>query len=48
MPNCRRCGSFVSTDFIRVFGGNERVVFGCLDCTTAIDLFDGNAARQDP
>jgi hypothetical protein len=48
MPHCQRCGSFVSADFIRVFGGNEREVFACLGCTTAMDLYEGEAARSEP
>lgn len=48
MPNCQRCGSFVSTDFIRVFGGNDGELFGCIECAAVIELYEGNAAEVNP
>ncbi|WP_418280215.1 DUF7563 family protein [Halorubrum sp. DTA98] len=44
-PNrrCERCGSAVSTQFVRVFG-TENAVHGCLDCLTRHQLAIGEAA----
>lgn len=44
---CERCGSAVSTQFVRVFGA-ENVVHGCIDCLTRDQLSKGEAAiRSD-
>lgn len=32
MPACATCGGYVSTDFVRVFGDNDRTVRACLTC----------------
>ncbi len=44
-PNrrCERCGSAVSTRFVRVFGAGN-AVYGCLDCLTRRQLALGEAA----
>lgn len=31
---CLNCGAHVSPDFLRVFGDNEDVVEGCIECMT--------------
>lgn len=41
MPECQNCGSFVTSDFVRVFGNNESEVFGCIACHTVSDLHSG-------
>lgn len=46
MPKCQNCGSFVTPDFVRVFGSNEDSVHGCLDCIGATAVKNG-AARQN-
>lgn len=38
---CRNCGAYVSSRFARVFGNNEDVVFGCIECSTLRDLQQG-------
>ncbi|QCC49299.1 DUF7563 family protein [Halobellus limi] len=40
---CRRCGSAVSKQFIRVFGV-DNTVHGCLNCLTRTQLAIGEAA----
>lgn len=40
---CNGCGSFVSTRFIRVFGDNDDRVYGCHECMTSQELFDGGS-----
>lgn len=32
MPDCATCGGYVSPDFVRVFGDNDRVVRSCPSC----------------
>lgn len=32
MPRCKECGSFISNQFVKVFGNNEGDVYGCMDC----------------
>lgn len=41
---CQRCGTSVSTRFRRVFGGNDEMVHGCVDCMTLSELCEGQAA----
>lgn len=43
MQRCQSCGSFVTTDFARVFGNNADEVFGCLDCMTYSEIQHGAA-----
>ncbi|WP_449272251.1 DUF7563 family protein [Halostella limicola] len=46
MPECNNCGSFVTPDFARVFGGNEDEVYGCLDCVGATAVKNGAGLDQ--
>lgn len=32
MPTCTQCDSFVTHDFVRVFGDNAERVAGCIHC----------------
>lgn len=32
MPDCATCGGYVSPDFVRVFGDNDRIVRSCPSC----------------
>lgn len=41
---CRRCGSAVSEQFRKVFGSDDDVAHGCIECMTLSDLCDGLAA----
>jgi hypothetical protein len=43
---CLACGSFVSSRFSRIFGDNEDEVYGCLECMTSEELFDGGAVAD--
>ncbi|WP_200840265.1 hypothetical protein [Halorubrum sp. JWXQ-INN 858] len=45
MPDCNRCGSFVTSNFTRVFGNNESEVYGCHHCMAHANLIDGEAAE---
>lgn len=47
MPECKGCGGFVTRDFIRVFGTNEREVFACPECVGFSGLDRGEAANPD-
>ena len=38
---CQGCGAFFSTQFIRVFGDNDDRVYGCHECMTSQQLFEG-------
>lgn len=38
---CLNCGAHVSPDFLRVFGDNENVVEGCVECMTVRRLTSG-------
>ena len=44
---CRQCGQDVSPQFARVFGDNENVVHGCLECSTARELCSGDGGRRE-
>lgn len=46
MPECNRCGSFVTPRFTRVFGNNEDTVYGCRDCLPVSALIAGGASRD--
>jgi hypothetical protein len=46
MSRCENCGSFVTGEFVRVFGSNEGQVYGCPDCTPSPDRHGGDAARR--
>ncbi|MFB6155537.1 MAG: hypothetical protein ABEJ22_06545 [Haloferacaceae archaeon] len=41
MPECNSCGSFVTPRFARVFGDNDDVVEGCLNCLTSAEMMEG-------
>lgn len=41
---CERCGASVSPRFVRVFG-KGRSVYGCIDCLSSKQLFDGEATE---
>ena len=43
---CERCGASVSPRFVRVFG-KGRSVYGCIDCLSSKQLFDGAASEPD-
>lgn len=34
MTNCDRCGGYVSSDYVRVFGDNQNRIDSCPDCRT--------------
>ena len=38
---CENCGSYVTKQFVRVFGGNDGAVYGCMNCMTGRDLREG-------
>lgn len=40
-PHCQNCGSFVTPEFVRVFGDNGDEVYGCLDCVGATQVKNG-------
>ncbi len=42
---CENCGSYVTKQFIRVFGGNDGSVHGCMSCTTGRDLREGGGRQ---
>jgi hypothetical protein len=46
VPECRRCGSFVTQEFTRVFGDNEGQVDGCVDCRSTRELTSGVTGRE--
>jgi hypothetical protein len=40
MASCNNCETFITPDYVRVFGDNDGIVQGCPDCTTFSDLTD--------
>lgn len=44
---CHGCGAFVSARFIRVFGDNDDRVYGCHQCMSTQELFDGGSVNAD-
>lgn len=48
MVTCENCGAFVSTAYVRVFGTNDGLVYGCPDCHSLNDLRDGGTRPSDP
>lgn len=44
---CQRCGAAVSTQFRKVFGGNDATVYGCIECMTLSELSEGEAAEPE-
>lgn len=47
MSQCLACGSFVTPEFVRVFGSNDGELFGCPACPEYVELFEGRAARPN-
>ncbi|WP_164721987.1 DUF7563 family protein [Haloterrigena salifodinae] len=47
MPRCGNCDAYVTSDFIRVFGVNDKV-HGCPNCSTYRELSGGNGAVREP
>lgn len=47
MAECDNCGTFVTSDFARVFGDNDGNVYGCLDCMLISDIPAG-VNQSDP
>ncbi len=45
---CETCGSYVTKQFVRVFGGNDGSVYGCMNCTTGRDLREGGGRAPTP
>ncbi|WP_458189651.1 DUF7563 family protein [Haladaptatus sp. NG-WS-4] len=43
---CQNCGSFITSEFARVFGNNDDVVFGCLECMSATEVRNGKARAE--
>lgn len=48
MAECQNCGSEVTDSFVRVFGNNEREVYGCPRCSTFSAIMEGHAADPEP
>jgi len=42
---CQSCGTYVTKQFVRVFGANDGSVYGCLNCLTLRDLRDGGGKQ---
>ena len=45
MHTCTNCNSFVTPDFVRVFGSEDDRVFGCPHCSNMRELMQGLGAR---
>lgn len=45
MNECKNCGEYVTSDFVRVFGTDENVVYGCPACSNMRELMSGFGAR---
>lgn len=43
---CRGCGGHVTAQFARVFGDNDHRVFSCPECSTGVELYEGEAATR--
>lgn len=48
MATCENCKSFVTSNFVRVFGDNEGCVHGCPECMDLSRLNKGQAAVSSP
>ncbi|WP_162562302.1 DUF7563 family protein [Salinigranum rubrum] len=46
MHTCTNCNSFVTPDFVRVFGTEDDRVFGCPHCANMRELMQGLGARN--
>lgn len=45
MPICGNCSGHITRDFIRVFGA-EGEVYGCPQCMTYRELYEGDGAAR--
>lgn len=43
--SCENCGSYVTKQFIRVFGSRDGKVYACGNCATGRELRDGGGAE---
>lgn len=43
---CQNCGTYVTKQFVRVFGANDGSVYGCLSCLTLRDLREGGGKQR--
>jgi len=41
---CNNCGSYVTKQFIRVFGSNNGELYGCMNCMTGRQVRDGETS----
>jgi hypothetical protein len=46
MNQCSNCGTFVTPDFVRVFGDNANQVERCPACTTMTEATDETAGSD--
>jgi len=44
---CRKCNSFISQQFARVFGDNQDRVHACIKCSTLHSLREGKAGDRE-
>ncbi|WP_238717549.1 DUF7563 family protein [Natronorubrum halophilum] len=44
---CQNCGNDVSLQFRRVLGNNDNIVYGCPECKTEREIYDGIESPQD-
>jgi len=42
---CNNCGSYVTKQFVRVFGANDGSVYGCMNCSTGRQLREGGGTQ---
>ncbi|MFW6321580.1 MAG: DUF7563 family protein [Halohasta sp.] len=42
---CNNCGSYVTKQFVRVFGANDGSVYGCMNCSTGRELREGGGTQ---
>ena len=42
---CQNCDTYVTKQFVRVFGANDGSVYGCLSCLTLRDLREGGGKQ---
>ncbi|WP_318566716.1 DUF7563 family protein [Salinigranum marinum] len=45
MHTCTNCDSYVTSDFVRVFGTEDHRVFGCPHCANMRELMQGVGGR---
>ena len=44
---CKNCGEAVTSDFVRVFAGNDNIPQRCWQCASARELQHGAAAGKE-